>query len=107
MGSSGCKPNTAYLTKTRKKPTLNPSSSFFSSSSQVYTWGHNRVGQLGYTNSEAVPRNHEGAFFLPKPRVVESLRGLRVRKVCTSVSQFSQLSPSSDCCCGSHVSALL
>jgi len=99
--------NQAQLTIPRHgEPILNPSFFFFSSS-QVYTWGHNRVGQLGYTNSEAVPRNHEGAFFLPKPRVVESLRGLRVRKVCTLVSQFGQLSPSSNGCCGSHVSALL
>lgn len=56
----------------------------------MYTWGHNRVGQLGYTNSEAVPRNHEGAFFLPKPRVVESLRGLRVRKASIYNSQVAR-----------------
>jgi alpha-tubulin suppressor-like RCC1 family protein len=39
------------------------------------------VGQLGYTNTETVPRNHEGAFFLPTPQVVESLHGTRVAKV--------------------------
>lgn len=39
----------------------------------VYTWGHNRVGQLGYQNSEAVPRNMEGAFFLPTPHIVSGL----------------------------------
>jgi hypothetical protein len=39
------------------------------------------VGQLGYTNSELVPRNHEGAYFLPTPRSVESLKGLRVGRV--------------------------
>lgn len=37
--------------------------------------------QLGYKNTEAVPRNVEGAFFLPTPRLVESLQGLRVVKV--------------------------
>lgn len=26
-------------------------------SGTVYTWGHNRVGQLGYSNSDGVPRN--------------------------------------------------
>ena len=36
----------------------------------VYTWGHNRVGQLGYQNSDTVPRNIEGAHFLPTPRIV-------------------------------------
>lgn len=50
------------------------------------------MGQLGYTNSEAVPRNHEGAYFLPKPRVVESLRGLRVRKVKTENRLLASLS---------------
>lgn len=52
-----------------------------SASGDVFTWGHNRVGQLGYTNTETVPRNHEGAFFLPTPQVVESLHGTRVAKV--------------------------
>jgi len=37
---------------------------------EVFTWGHNRVGQLGYSNSEVVPRNGEGAHFLPTPKVV-------------------------------------
>jgi hypothetical protein len=52
---------------------------------QVYTWGHNRVGQLGYTNNEEVPRNNEGAHFLPTPRRVKTLTGggppLRIQKV--------------------------
>ena len=48
---------------------------------EVYTWGHNRVGQLGYSNSEVVPRNVEGAYFLPKPQLVESLRRVNVKQV--------------------------
>eukprot|EP00611_Tribonema_gayanum_P013137 TRINITY_DN2393_c1_g1_i2.p1 TRINITY_DN2393_c1_g1~~TRINITY_DN2393_c1_g1_i2.p1 ORF type:complete len:688 (-),score=224.31 TRINITY_DN2393_c1_g1_i2:641-2704(-) len=40
----------------------------------VYTWGHNRVGQLGYGNSEVAPKNVEGAFFQPLPQEVTSLR---------------------------------
>uniref|UniRef100_A0A7S2HV15 RCC1-like domain-containing protein n=1 Tax=Octactis speculum TaxID=3111310 RepID=A0A7S2HV15_9STRA len=39
---------------------------------EVFTWGHNRVGQLGYSNSDA-PRNVEGAHFLPTPKRVMSL----------------------------------
>ena len=49
--------------------------------SDVYTWGHNRVGQLGYANEDVVPRNGEGAHFVPRPRRVESVAGLRVRRV--------------------------
>lgn len=52
-----------------------------SATGDVYTWGHNRVGQLGYKNTEMVPRNVEGAFFLPAPRLVESLRDKRVIRV--------------------------
>jgi len=48
----------------------------------VYTWGHNRVGQLGYQNSEAVPRNLEGAYFLPTPHIVA------VSGVLTSPEEF-------------------
>ncbi|CAN0455959.1 unnamed protein product, partial [Discosporangium mesarthrocarpum] len=40
---------------------------------KVYAWGHNRVGQLGYANSKVVPKNMEGAYFLPSPQMVESL----------------------------------
>ncbi|EWM20781.1 regulator of chromosome condensation -like protein [Nannochloropsis gaditana] len=56
-----------------------------STTGEVYTWGHNRVGQLGYTNNEEVPRNNEGAHFLPTPRRVKTLAGggppLRIQKV--------------------------
>ena len=31
---------------------------------EVYTWGHNRVGQLGYENLSNFPKNDEGAFFI-------------------------------------------
>ena len=47
----------------------------------MYTWGHNRVGQLGYSNSDVVPRNVEGAHFLPTPKEVPALRTLGVRSV--------------------------
>lgn len=43
---------------------------------QVYAWGHNRVAQLGIGNSYSVPRNIEGAHFLPNPQLVESLLGM-------------------------------
>ncbi|CAN0491485.1 unnamed protein product, partial [Scytosiphon promiscuus] len=43
---------------------------------QVYAWGHNRVAQLGIGNSFTVPRNIEGAYFLPNPQLVESLVGM-------------------------------
>jgi alpha-tubulin suppressor-like RCC1 family protein len=48
---------------------------------QVFTWGHNRVGQLGYSNSDVVPRNGEGAHFLPTPKAVAAMAGLNVRHV--------------------------
>lgn len=40
---------------------------------QVFTWGHNRVGQLGYCNSQFLPRNVKGAYFIPTPKKVTSL----------------------------------
>eukprot|EP00629_Pelagomonadales_sp_RCC1024_P015030 CAMPEP_0119261496 /NCGR_PEP_ID=MMETSP1329-20130426/1542_1 /TAXON_ID=114041 /ORGANISM="Genus nov. species nov., Strain RCC1024" /LENGTH=670 /DNA_ID=CAMNT_0007261061 /DNA_START=319 /DNA_END=2327 /DNA_ORIENTATION=+ len=51
------------------------------SPADVYTWGHNRVGQLGYSNNDVVPRNGEGAHFVPKPRRVDAVAGLRVARV--------------------------
>ena len=42
----------------------------------MYAWGHNRVAQLGIGNSFTVPRNMEGAYFLPNPQLVESLVGM-------------------------------
>ncbi|CAM9461344.1 unnamed protein product [Ectocarpus sp. 12 AP-2014] len=48
---------------------------------QVYAWGHNRVAQLGIGNSFTVPRNMEGAYFLPSPQLVESLVGMNIVKV--------------------------
>jgi alpha-tubulin suppressor-like RCC1 family protein len=51
------------------------------STSKVYTWGHNRVGQLGYATRDDFPRNSEGAVFVPSPRLVESLSALEVTKV--------------------------
>lgn len=54
----------------------------------MYAWGHNRVAQLGIGNHTTVPRNMEGAYFLPCPQLVESLvgmvslgRGCRARRV--------------------------
>lgn len=38
-------------------------------SGAVYSWGHNRVGQLGYSNTDIDPKNIEGAFFQPLPQV--------------------------------------
>jgi len=45
---------------------------------EVFTWGHNRVGQLGYSNSDVLPRNGEGAHFLPTPRPVPGMRNCQV-----------------------------
>lgn len=59
----------------------------------VYTWGQNRVGQLGYATVDATDaqsdaagshgfrRNAAGAAYLPCPRVVESLRCERIKQV--------------------------
>lgn len=37
---------------------------------QVYSWGHNRVGQLGYSINQHMSKNQEGAYFLPTPQLV-------------------------------------
>jgi alpha-tubulin suppressor-like RCC1 family protein len=49
---------------------------------EVYTWGHNRVGQLGFQNDKAVhQRNFEGAYYQPHPAKVSELEGLNVMVV--------------------------
>ena len=50
-------------------------------SGAVYTWGHNRVGQLGYDNATDFDRNKEGAYFLPTPTPVEFLADKQVCQV--------------------------
>mmetsp|Transcript_13981 Transcript_13981/g.21458 ORF Transcript_13981/g.21458 Transcript_13981/m.21458 type:complete len:1008 (-) Transcript_13981:345-3368(-) len=47
----------------------------------VYTWGHNRVGQLGYCNSKYLPKNVKGAYFIPTPKRVFLLCDLDVTQV--------------------------
>jgi len=47
----------------------------------VYTWGHNRVGQLGYGNSSQAKRNNDGAYFIPVPQKVTCLSGVDVTDV--------------------------
>jgi alpha-tubulin suppressor-like RCC1 family protein len=39
----------------------------------VYTWGHNRVGQLGHLNSNNLPKNEDGAFYVPQPLKIPKL----------------------------------
>ena len=48
-------------------------------SGDVYTWGHNRVGQLGFENDESTDVTAEGAFFYEHPEFVRTLS--RVRQV--------------------------
>ena len=50
-------------------------------SGDVYTWGHNRVGQLGFENEESTQVTTEGAFFYPHPRYVLALSSRPVRQV--------------------------
>ena len=50
-------------------------------SGEVFTWGHNRVGQLGFENDLETNRTKEGAYFYPKPVIVRSLAGKQVRQV--------------------------
>jgi alpha-tubulin suppressor-like RCC1 family protein len=40
----------------------------------IYSWGHNRVGQLGIENEKIFPVNYEGAYFLPKPIEIKYLQ---------------------------------
>jgi alpha-tubulin suppressor-like RCC1 family protein len=46
----------------------------------VYTWGHNRVGQLGFPISDH-SAGHEDGYFVPKPILVSSVSHLTVAKV--------------------------
>jgi Regulator of chromosome condensation (RCC1) repeat len=39
-------------------------------SGEVFTWGHNRVGQLGRIDCPGLVRNAEGALYLPTPQLV-------------------------------------
>lgn len=50
-------------------------------SGDVYTWGHNRVGQLGFENEESTQITTEGAFFYPHPCHVRALSSRPVRQV--------------------------
>ena len=50
-------------------------------SGDVYTWGHNRVGQLGFENEVSTDKTKEGAFFYPHPRYVLALSSRPVRQV--------------------------
>ena len=50
-------------------------------SGSVYTWGHNRVGQLGFDNDNRTSTTTEGAFFYPVPRFVSALAGMQIRSV--------------------------
>jgi alpha-tubulin suppressor-like RCC1 family protein len=60
----------------------------------VYTWGHNRVGQLGYCNSDVVPRNVHGAYFLPEPQLVSTLAGRGISQVVAGWGHSAALSSS-------------
>ena len=50
-------------------------------SGDVYTWGHNRVGQLGFENEESTQITTEGAFFYAHPCHVRALSSRPVRQV--------------------------
>ena len=52
---------------------------------EIYSWGHNRVGQLGYVNNPTVPRNVEGAFYLPKPAQIKGIFAEDASKVITQL----------------------
>ena len=49
--------------------------------SKVYSWGQNRVGQLGFANESTFPINSENAFYYPIPKLIESIRYLPVKKI--------------------------
>ena len=48
---------------------------------EVYTWGHNRVGQLGYDSRADAAHNGNGSAFQPCPCLVESLTKMEVTQV--------------------------
>lgn len=41
-----------------------------SNDGQLYSWGHNRVGQLGIIADPSMPRNDDGGYFVPIPQRV-------------------------------------
>lgn len=41
-----------------------------SNEGQLYSWGHNRVGQLGIIADPSMPRNDDGGYFVPVPQRV-------------------------------------
>jgi hypothetical protein len=53
-------------------PSLEPLD-FCSNPKRIITAGHNRVGQLGHPNQDSLPRNDDGAYFVPTPLKVESI----------------------------------
>jgi alpha-tubulin suppressor-like RCC1 family protein len=50
-------------------------------SGKVYTWGHNRVGQLGFPISDKNLANAEGGYFVPKPTWVTAISDLNISTV--------------------------
>eukprot|EP00743_Colponemidia_sp_Colp-15_P000727 GILK01000806.1.p1 GENE.GILK01000806.1~~GILK01000806.1.p1 ORF type:complete len:560 (+),score=45.23 GILK01000806.1:183-1682(+) len=55
--------------------------SALAASGAVYVWGHNRVGQLGFSDVTNFPHNDEGALFLPSPRLLKDLAGVDAAQV--------------------------
>jgi len=50
-------------------------------SGKVYSWGHNRVGQLGLGYNIDIDDNRKGTHAVTKPQLVKSLLNYNVRKV--------------------------
>ncbi len=74
----------------------------------VYTWGHNRVGQLGYMNTEGIPRNMHGAFFVPKPQPVPLLSDKGIIQVVAGWGHSAALSKTGQVfICGRNVQGQL
>jgi len=48
---------------------------------KVFTWGHNRVGQLGFPISDQNAASGDGGYFVPKPTWVTAISNLKVAMV--------------------------
>ena len=50
-------------------------------SGTLYSWGHCRVGQLGITMKEGMPRSEDGGYYLPVPHIVHENIPKNISKV--------------------------
>ena len=67
-------------------------------SGQLYSWGGGGCGQLGHADTICMPKDEDGCPYLPKPRLIDSLKELSVGYVaCGKAHTISLLLNSGGC----------